>query len=101
MKNQRKTKRKAFVSSVEIYCKDIKRKLGKGFIVDINENGIKLVTAADFKIGEELSLHFALPNGWKFDFFGKVIHEDAGVAAKAYGIKFLEGQVTFVLKLLL
>ena len=85
---------------LDIYSKEESTNLGKGFVTNLNENGLKLVTQESFRLGQELNLHFNLPNGWKFDFAGKVVYQEEAVSAVAYGVEFLSGQGTFILKLI-
>lgn len=99
MIERRRTKRKSLVSAIDIYSKDISGSIGRGFAIDLSEDGIKLVTSDSLRMDQELSFHFSLPNGWKFDFFGKIVHYEKAVSANAYGVKFLPGQSTFILRL--
>jgi Tfp pilus assembly protein PilZ len=82
-----------------MYANDVTRSIGKGYITNLNEHGMGVVTPHHLEIGQKLLLLFTLPNGWKFDFFGKVIHTQDGVESRAYGIEFAPGQGTFVLKI--
>jgi Tfp pilus assembly protein PilZ len=100
LENRRKVPRKPLVGMLDIYSRDESANLGKGFVTNLNETGLKLVSQENFKLGQELLLHFNLQNGWKFDFAGKVVYQEEAVSAVAYGIEFLAGQGTFILRLI-
>ena len=100
MDNRRKLHRKQTVAPIEIYSKSRKKVVGNGFVTNINEQGVLLLTQEHFHLGDELVVDIKLPNGWRLDFAGKIVHIDkATVSSKAYGIKFLPDQATFILKL--
>lgn len=96
---RRKLKRKPIVSQIDIYSKDTNHQLGKGVVIDLSERGMKLIVPQLFELGKELSLHFSLSDGWKFDFFGRIVHAEEAVESIAYGIEFLPNQGTFLLRL--
>jgi Tfp pilus assembly protein PilZ len=99
MENRRKLKRKPMVGSLNIYTTNDRRSIGKGYVTNLNENGIGIVTEEPLKLGDEVLLDFKLPNGWEFDFFGKVVYEEKGVSTMSYGVEFLPGQSTFIFKI--
>jgi Tfp pilus assembly protein PilZ len=99
MENRRSARRKPLVSSLEIFSKDCTKNLGKGYVTNLHEDGLCLVTDQHLEVGEEFRLNFGLPNGWKFDFFGRIVHAQEGIESKAYGVKFSPGQGTFIFKL--
>jgi len=100
MDNRRKLARKQTVAPVDVYSKSRHKVLGKGFVTNINEAGVLLLTQEHFSLGDELVVDFKLSNGWRLDFAGKIVHiDEAAVSSKAYGFKFLPDQATFVLKL--
>lgn len=99
MDNQRKKHRKPLVGTLEIFSKDAAKNIGKGYVTNLNEDGLGIVTQHHLEIGEEFRLVFGLPNGWKFDFSGTVVHAQKGVESRSYGVKFAPGQETFIFKL--
>ncbi|MHB9154299.1 MAG: PilZ domain-containing protein [Endomicrobiales bacterium] len=100
MVNRRKLGRKPLVSSLEIYSRDARKNLGRGYVTNLNEEGLGLVSRQALAVGEEVILDFGLPNGWKFDFFGTIVYAEEGVFSRLYGVKFSPGQGTFVFKLI-
>lgn len=99
MENRRKVERKPLVGSIEIYSKEEKKSIGRGFITNLNEEGVGIIMTESLKLGEEFLLDFHLPNGWKFDFFGRIVYAEKGLSSTAYGVEFTPGQGTFLLKL--
>lgn len=99
MENRRKNRRRPLVSSIEIFSKDKAKSLGKGYVTNLHQGGLGLITPQDLSLGDEIILDFNLPNGWKLDFFGKVIYAEKAISSKAYGVEFLPGQATFILNI--
>ncbi|HBU70097.1 MAG TPA: hypothetical protein DEE98_06890 [Elusimicrobia bacterium] len=100
MDNRRNLTRKQTVAPVSIYSAERKKLIGEGFVTNINEDGVLLLTQEKLKLGAELVVDFRLPNGWRLDFAGKIVHiDEASISSKAYGMKFLPDQATFILKL--
>jgi Tfp pilus assembly protein PilZ len=99
VENRRRSRRKPFVGPLEIYSKDNTKSLGKGHVTNVNEDGLAIVTPEKLALGDEVLLNFSIPNGWKFDFFGRVVYTEKGVMTNAYGVKFSPGQGTFIFKL--
>jgi hypothetical protein len=100
MREKRKHARRPLVGPLDIKSKDDGSNIAKGYVVDLNERGMRIVTRNDLKMGEEFSLHFRLPNDWALDFLGKIVHKVEGVLTNSYGVEFSKGQETVVLKLL-
>ena len=99
MKNVRKLDRKRLHAPIDILAADTRQNIGIGTVSDLHEDGLCLLTADKLETGREILLDFRLPNGWKLDFFGKVMYSKKAVDTMSYGIKFSPGQATFILKL--
>ncbi len=100
MEEKRATRRKPLVSDLRIFSRDRLSGIGIGHVVDLSDRGLRMLTDRIFNIGDELCLHFSVPQKWSFDFAGRVVHREDAIGSNAYGIKFFDGQGTFVLKLL-
>jgi hypothetical protein len=99
-KERRNLKRKPLVGKLDIYSKDACLHIGKGYVVDLNEGGLKILTRHKLEAGKDFLLRFSVPRGWTLDFLGRVRHGRRGIAAYTYGVSFLPGQGTFLLKLM-
>ena len=93
---KRKLTRKPVAAELEIFSKETRENLGKGFITNLHEDGLCFVTPENLDLGQELLFNFKLPNSWKFDFFGKIVHAGKGVSTMFYGAQFSPGQSTFI-----
>lgn len=100
MRERRKMYRKPVVSPLEVHSKEFNAILSKGHVVDLNEYGLRFITKDELGIGEEYSLHFNLPNDWKMDYIGRIVHKAQGILSNAYGVEFIPGQETIALKVL-
>ena len=100
MRERRKIYRKPVVGPIEIYSKEFHATISKGYVVDLNEHGLRFVTKDELGIGEEYSMHFGLPNDWKLDYFGSIVHRTQGILSYAYGVEFSKGQEMLALKVL-
>jgi len=100
MDEKRKTERKAMDGDLHIYSKDGDETIGEGRVVDLSEGGMRMVSKSDLGMGERFSLHFSVPFCWGLDFFGNIVHKEAAAGSVKYGAKFLEGQDTYIIKLL-
>ena len=99
MDERRRHSRKPTLCTLEIYSNDISRNVGKGFILDLNEGGMSIVSNETLPLGGKFSLHFRLKDKWYLDFFGTVVHKGKVASSNTYGIKFLAGQGTELLRL--
>jgi hypothetical protein len=100
MDEKRRLSRKLMTSNLNIFSKDCQFNIGKGHVVDLSEHGMRMTSEKNLAVGQELMLHFRAPNSLNLDFKGKIVHKEDAVNANAYGVKFLAGQDTFILKLL-
>lgn len=73
---------------LEIWAKDKKKTIGKGFITNLSEGGLAIETNFRLNLGDNFLLRFTLPNGWNFDLWGDIVYINEGVLTKAYGVKF-------------
>lgn len=87
------------MGALHIFSRDISKTIGAGFVTNMNELGMRMISHADLSPGDELSLHFRLPNNWKLDFLGTIVHKTTTPITHSYGIRFREGQGTFLLRL--
>lgn len=97
--NRRKLNRKPLMGPLEIFSRDASAILGKGYVMNLHEEGMGIVTENELQQGDEVLLNFGLPNGWKLDFRGTVVHQEKGEYSTVYGVKFAPGQSTFILKI--
>ncbi len=100
MDERRLSTRKLMSSALKIYSEDGCRTIGYGQIVNLSEGGMRMISDNKLGVGEKFSLHFRIPHSWNLDFIGDVVHKEAAIECIAYGIKFQEGQDTFILQLL-
>jgi phage gp45-like len=100
MDEKRKTERNLIEGELQIYSNDGSRTIGEGRVVDLSEGGMRMISSNKLTVGEKFSLHFSIPNSWNLDFFGNIVHKEAVADSTAYGVQFLAGQDTYILKLL-
>jgi PilZ domain len=94
MEERRKFLRKPLVVPLEVFSKDLQKSIAKGFVIDLNEAGMRILADDDLNIGEEFRMNFHMHNNHQLDFFGTIIHKAEGFLSNAYGVKFLDGQDT-------
>lgn len=99
-REKRRYGRKPLVGPLDIKSKDNYSSIAKGYVVDLNDHGMRIVTKNELKLGDEFSMHFRLPNEWAFDFLGRLIYRVEGVLTNSYGAEFSAGQEMLVLKML-
>jgi hypothetical protein len=99
MEEKRKFSRKPLVVPLEIFSKDIKQSVAKGFVIDLNEAGMRILADDDLEIGDEFRMNFHLHNNRHYDFFGTIIHKAKGILSNAYGVKFADGQDTALFRM--
>jgi hypothetical protein len=100
MDEKRKTERKAMEGDLHIYSNDGARPVGNGRVLDLSEGGMRIASGSDLSIGERFSMHFSIPLSWDLDFFGNIVYKHPVDGTATYGVQFLEGQDTYILKLL-
>jgi len=76
-----------------------RRKLADGYITNINDGGVGIVTPQELPIGDALLFNISMPNGWMFDLFGRIRHAHRGLTINAYNVTFDPGQATFIFNL--
>ena len=76
-----------------------RKKIAEGFITNINDGGVGIVSPVELPVGDELVFNIDMPNGWRFDIFGRIIHARHGASINAYGAVFDPGQATFIFNL--
>jgi Tfp pilus assembly protein PilZ len=99
MENRRRALRKPFVSPVMVESVEARTKLADGYITNINDGGVGIVTPQKLPVGDELLFNIDMPNGWKFDIFGRIRHAHHGLTINAYNVTFAPGQATFIFNL--
>jgi hypothetical protein len=99
MENRRKAVRKPFVTPVVIESVSAREKLADGYVTNINDGGIGVVTPKELPVGDELLFNLSTPNGWRFDLFGIIKHVHHGLSINAYNVTFNPGQATFIFNL--
>lgn len=100
MDEKRKADRKLLEGDLKIYSKDCAHNVCEGKLVDLSERGMRMESDKNLNVGEDLTMHFRVPNNWNLDFRGKIIRKESDVDSATYGVKFFEGQDTFILKML-
>ncbi len=99
MENRRKALRKPLVSPVMILAAALRKKIAEGFVTNINDGGLGIVSPKDLPVGDTLLFNINMPNGWHLDLFGKIVHARHGPTLNAYGAVFDPGQATFIFNL--
>jgi hypothetical protein len=99
MENRRRAIRKPLVSPIVIQTVALRKKIADGFITNINEGGIAIVSPKELPVGDKLLFNIDMPNGWRFDLFGKIVNARHGPALNAYNATFDPGQATFIFNL--
>jgi len=99
MEERRKLLRKPLVVPLEIFSKDLQQSVAKGFVIDLNEAGMRILADDDLEIGDEFRMNFHLHNNHRLDFFGTIIHKAKGILSNAYGVRFSDGQDTVLFRM--
>jgi len=87
---RRKSARVGVKARIQLWKDDKVEKVAKGWIVNINLEGMCIETAIDFSIGTDLVFRLDMPQKLKVHIYGKIIWQKKEGESFRYGIKFTE-----------
>lgn len=96
---RRKSERKEYANSVEIYSYETKKVIGNGLITNWSEGGFRVVASHNIKPGKKVIMFFDLLSGYQFDMLGEVVHAEKNADSKSFGIKFAQNHPELISKL--
>jgi len=95
---RRKSERRPYINSIEIYSQESKKMINKGFIMNWCDEGFGIICPENLEAGKRVVLFFDIPNGMSFDFSGEVVHAEERLDSNSFGIRLMPGQLPYVNK---
>lgn len=87
---RRKSARVPVKARIELWKNDRVEKRGKGWIKNINLEGMCIETPLDSSLGTDLVFRLDMPQKIKVNIYGKIIWQKTKNGSFTYGIKFTE-----------
>jgi hypothetical protein len=96
---RRRSERRQYTNSIDIYSYENKKMLGKGFILNWCDGGFGVISSQMFEIGKKIVLFLDVDNNVEFDFLGEIVRFEERIDARSYGIRLLPGQAALINKM--
>jgi hypothetical protein len=96
---RRRSERRQYTNSIDIYSYENKKMIGKGFVLNWCEDGFGIISSQMLEIGKKIVLFLDLDDNVEFDFLGEIVRYEDSIDARSYGIKLLPGQASLISKM--